>query len=119
MEILIAISKSMAVVAQSDYFYQAMAAVTIIAMFIGSLLYNGDLNQLRKASLTIFTYGGLIVLTNMSRIISFGASTASHLIKQGQAFNGTSTVIYVTLFYLFGLRIGVSVHRRARKGHNA
>lgn len=114
MTILAEICKSLIFVAQSDYFYQAMAAVTIIAMMIGSLLYNGDLNQLKKAALTIFTYGGMIVLTNMARIISSDTGVIRIMMVNGQAFNGTTTVIYVTLFYMIGVAIGVWVHKRSR-----
>lgn len=108
--------KSMLYVAQSDYFYQAMAAVTILAMFIGLIIYNGDLNQLKKAVLTIFTYGGMISLTNVSRIMSSPLGLSRTLMTHGQALNGTSTVIYVTFFYLLGLALGALVHKQARKG---
>lgn len=114
MDVATELYKSMIYVAQADYFYQAMASVTIIAMFIGSLLYNGDLNQLKKAMLTIFSYGGMISLTNVARIITSTAGVRRHLMADGQAFNGTTTVIYVTLFYMLGVGLGVLVHKRAR-----
>lgn len=115
MEILTELQKSLVFVAQSDYFYQAMAAVTIVGMLIGSMLYNGDLNQLKKATLTIFAYGSLIAMTNVARIISSEAGVTRNLMHQGQAFNGTTTIVYVTFFYLIGVVVGVFIHRGVRK----
>jgi hypothetical protein len=115
MDISIEIWKSLIFVAHAEYFWQAMAAVTIISMVIGALIYNGDLTELKKAILTIFTYGGMVALTNMARIITSEAGVKRNLMNEGQAFNGTTTVIYVTLFYLVGISLGVWAHKQARK----
>jgi hypothetical protein len=118
MEIFGEMTKSLIFVAQADSFYQAMAAVTIVSMLIGSLIYNGDLNQLKKAALTISSYGGMIILTNISRILSSDTGIKRAMMLNGQAFNGTTTVIYVTLFYIIGIALGVWVHKHARKESN-
>lgn len=115
MEILNEIVKSAIFVFQADFFYQAMALVTIIAIMVGSIIYNGDVAMAKKAVISIVAYGGMIVLTNISRIVSIGLIGPQQTMNQGQAFNGTTTVIYVTIFYLIGITLGVWMHRRSRK----
>jgi hypothetical protein len=114
MDVTTELYKSMIFVAQDEYFLLAMASVTVVAMLIGSVLYNGDLNQLKKASLTILTYGGLIAMTNVARIVNSPAGLVRAAMNQGQQFNGTVTILYVTLFYLFGIIIGVLIHWKVR-----
>jgi hypothetical protein len=115
MEVLNEVVKSLIFVKDAPYFYQAMALVTIIATMIGSIIYNGDVRGLSKAVISIFAYGGMIMLTNISRIITSNAGVVRSQMAQGQAFNGTTTVMYVTLFYLIGIVLGVWAHKHARK----
>lgn len=115
MPVINEIFKSAIFVFQADFFYQVMALVTIIAIMIGSIIYNGDVDMARKAIISILAYGGMIILTNLSRISSIGLTGPQLIMNQGQAYNGTTTTIFVTFFYLIGILLGVWMHKRVRK----
>lgn len=115
MEVANEIVKSLVFVAEADYFYQAMAIVTIMASMIGSMVYNGDLSSIRKAIVSIFCYAIMLMFTNISRLINYPDLLLPKEMTMGQQFNGTVTVVYVTFFYMLGLSLGVFIHKRARR----
>jgi hypothetical protein len=56
----------------------------------------------------------LIITVNLSRILpKLDINTASPLMSQ--PFASTETLIFVTVFYLFGIWLGVRLVRRAHK----
>lgn len=100
---------------QATGFWQAMAMVTIISTMIGSIIYNGDVNALRKAIIAIFTYGGLIMLTNIARVWGIGLENLYYPSGEIRALYPIATIVYVTFFYIAGIYCGVCIHKRVRK----
>lgn len=93
------------------FFWQAMALVTIIAMFIGSIVYNGDIDLAKKATLVLSSYAGMLVFTTLARIYD---STFFLLTDYRRAYAGVITTICITLFYITGIFLGVLAHKKGR-----
>jgi hypothetical protein len=95
------------------YFVPSMAVTVMVGIFIGSVIYDGILVEVKKAMLAIASYSLLITMTSMARItpkIPTATDTTSP-----QFFAGVVTILLVTLFYLFGMWLGVRVTNRAHK----
>jgi hypothetical protein len=99
-------------VANGLYFWQAMASVTILAMFVGSIIYNGDLVMVRKAALLITSYASMILLTTFTRIYG---NTGLVFVNHRNAYAGMITTACITFFYLVGIYLGVLAHKKGRK----
>lgn len=108
------LSRSFGYVMHAPFFWQAMACVTIVAMIIGTMVYNGDLDKLWRGILAILTYGLLILFTTITRVYSL-----THFIfpsmTNGQGLAGITTILIVTTFYIFGMYLGYLAHKLARK----
>lgn len=111
------ICRSFTYVVFAPFFWQAMALVTIISMFVGVLVYNGDLGKLGKTTMTIITYGGMIMLTSITRIYSYTQFSFAQML-QGQGLAGPMTILIVTIFYLIGLYLGLVAHKLGRRGNH-
>lgn len=107
-------SQSVAYVIGAPFFWQAMASVTIVAMILGTLVYNGDLDKLHRATIAIVSYGAMIMSTTMTRIFSTTNFVFEHM-KNGQIFAGVTTILLVTVFYLIGLYLGYTAHKLSKK----
>lgn len=105
--------RSIVYVVTAPFFWQAMAVTTIVAMIIGTLVYNGDLDKLWRATLAIITYGLLIVGTSVTRTYSLTGFHFEEML-QGQGLAGTTTILLVTAFYVFGLYLGYTAHKLAQ-----
>ncbi|MFA5768375.1 MAG: hypothetical protein WC871_02405 [Bacteroidales bacterium] len=99
-------------VMNGNFFWQAMAMVTIISMMIGSLICNGDLILFKKTSLVVVSYSILMILTTYARLLGNDPDVfARHV----QTLAGLVTTILITCFYLFGLFLGIQTHNLARR----
>ena len=97
-----------------NFFWLSMAGTTIVGLYIGAIVYNGDVIQVRKMLVALISYVSLLVFADLSRIIPTVAS--SHVANKSQPFAGVMTTFLITIFYLFGMWLGVKVVRLAR-GH--
>ena len=105
-------------VTSAPYFWHTMGATTASAVFLGAMLYNGDLRKLTKGLIAILPYTALLIATNIIRIsdkLEQTSSASNHV----TAWAGTMTIIYLTFFYILGLLLGVITtglaHRRTTK----
>lgn len=101
-------------VTNDSYFWISMSITTCIGIFIGAVLYDGLLNEVKKLVFSILSYAFLILMTNVSRIMPIINSGSVHDTKQ--PFAGTVTILFVTIFYLFGLWLGVYTVNKAHSG---
>ena len=102
-----------AYVSNGSGFWGSMGFATATAMIIGALLYDGRSYDLKKGVITIFTYSFFIFITIFSRILPVLPRVAEKNIPQ--AFASLTTILLVTLFYLLGLVLGVTVFRMPKK----
>lgn len=105
------ISQSFLYVVSDPYFWPSMSFTTIIGIFIGAVIYNGDLVQVRKALVAIGSYVLLLSIVNLSRVLPEVGIVANPY----KPIAGIVTMIIVTFFYLLGMWLGVKITRRAHK----
>ena len=104
--------ESIKYVVSDYYFVPSMAIVTMMGIFIGAVIYNGDVKEIRKVIAVVLTYALLLAMANLSRIIPL-LDTAE---TSYQPFAGITTLLFVTLFYVLGMFWGVYLTKKAHKG---
>lgn len=105
---------SLCYIAADPYFAPSMAFTVLCGLFIGSVIYDGELEDVKKALVALGSYSALILLTNMFRIIP-QLPTATNATSP-QFLASTATTLVVTFFYLLGMYLGVAITRYAHKG---
>ena len=98
-------------VMSDQFFWLSMTFTTFIGIFVGSIIYNGDIKDLSKGLILLATYVFMILLPTFFRIMP-QITTSQH---QYQLFAGIYTICIVTVFYLFGMFLGVVVTKLAHK----
>lgn len=96
---------SLVYVSNASYFWQSMGAVVACSVFIGAILYNGDLDRLSKGIVTTGAYASLLFTMTISRVLDTFSRTGVR--NADMALAGSSSILIVTLFYFMGLIIGV------------
>lgn len=105
--------ESFVFVSNGLFFWQAMAMVTIISMLIGSIVYNGDINMAKKATLVISSYALMLLFTTFARIYENTGLQFSNT-NYINAYAGMITTFCITLFYIVGIFLGVLAHKKGR-----
>ena len=99
--------ESIKYVTGDQFFWIAMSLTTCSGIYIGAILYDGILDEVKKAAVVITSYTALLLSVNLPRILSVLANTAIH--DTYQPFAGTVTIMFVTLFYVLGMILGVRI----------
>ena len=104
-------------VMDAPFFWQAMAATTICAMFIGGTLHNGDFNSVRKASISIGSYIIMLLFTTVARVLPFyiEAAKTKTVSELAQTYANPVTILLISFFWFIGIWWGVYLVNRARK----
>lgn len=95
------------------FFWPAMAFTTIIGIFIGAVIYDGLLEDIKKMILSLTVYGLIIATVNITRIIPKFVDHS--IVDPSKPLASTVTLILVTLFYLLGMYIGVQMVNKAHR----
>lgn len=100
-------------VANQNMFWGTMGFTTAMAMFIGVLLYDGNLDQAKKGIWAVLSYVFMLVWLNMVRIFPITASPnyVYHENNYGMAYAGIATITYITIAWLLGILIGVRLFK--------
>jgi len=94
------------------YFWPSMTFTTMVGIFIGAVIYDGDVREVRKGLIALASYVLLLATVNLTRVIpEIGAASVPY-----KPIAGIVTMILVTVFYLFGMWLGVKITKRAHKG---
>jgi len=104
-----------AYVTNAPFFWQLMAVTTIIAMFIGAMIHNGDFKGLRKHIISLGSYILMLLTTTGSRVLPIylekkHSATPENL---AQIWATPVTVLFLSAFWLFGLFWGVCLVNRS------
>lgn len=110
---LIYIKAALIYVASDPYFWVSMAFTTIMGMFIAAAIYDGQLKEIKKFLIGLGGYASLLIMTTGARIIPYLSQTPGDFPYMPLA--GIATVFYLTVFYLFGMCLGVCVSHCAHK----
>lgn len=111
------ILSSLEYVVNGAMFWGAMGFTTAIGMFVGALLYDGELDQARKGLLSVLSYACMLLWVNFHRVNETLASKNFDFGNHPEyAPAGTITVIVVSIAWILGVLIGVFLFRRKYKG---
>lgn len=97
--------QSLIFVASDQYFWFGMGLTFAISMFVGAIIYNGDMAQAKKGLVTISSYAMLLIYVNVARI----GPQLTHVVNPSQPFAGIATILYLTVFYVAGMVWGVGM----------
>lgn len=100
---------NIAYITGAPFFWQLMAVTTIIAMFIGAMLHNGDFKGLRKHILSLGAYVLMLLTTTIARVtpIYFAKKHEFTPENLAQIWANPITIFFLTFFWFFGLFWGV------------
>jgi hypothetical protein len=101
-------------VTNASFFYQTMGMTAATSIFIGAALYNGEVSQMWKGAIVLTTYTGLLLMTTMTRVFeTLTNPNIPHNVPL--AYAGAITIIFLTLYYILGMIIGVYTVQKARR----
>lgn len=104
--------ESLKYVAGDYYFVPSMAIIAMMGIFIGAVIYNGDVKEIKKVIAVVLTYAALLAMANLSRIIPLLGLTKNNY----QPLAGMVTLFFVTIFYVLGMGWGVYLTKKAHNG---
>ncbi len=84
-------------------------------MFVGSIIYNGELRMVMKGVVTVLSYALFLFIINADRVSNALAGKEVRPVDLIQAHAANATVIMVTIAYITGMVLGVMVTSHARK----
>jgi hypothetical protein len=90
-------------------FWASVGFTVAIAMFVGAMVYNGNIAQARKGIVSVASYGLMLFWMTISRVTQtyFDTNGFSHSSRPEFAFAGTITIVVVSLAWLLGMVLGV------------
>lgn len=92
---------------------QSMGFIVAIGMFIGAGIFDGKIEETKKGLAVTLSYGGSIIWITVMRVyytldsIPPGQRTGN----MANAYNGISTIIFVSLFWFIGVYLGVVAYK--------
>lgn len=99
-------------VASQNLFWGSMGFTTAIAMFVGVMLFDGNMEQTKKGLVSVLSYAGMIFWTTLIRVMPISLESTVHTER---VYAGIATVAYITFFWLLGIFIGVNIFRLRHK----
>lgn len=97
---------SLTYISQAPYFWLSMGMVCAIAMFIGAIIYDGELENAYKGIISVGMYGFFLFQIIFTRVsANYGALSVS--LSPAQVYANLTTVIVVSIGWLIGIGIGV------------
>lgn len=106
------ILQSLYYVTSDFYFWPSMTFTTMVGIFIGAVIYDGDLKQIGKALVAISSYILLLTTANLTRVIP----EINVVVNPYKPIAGIVTMVIVTIFYLLGMFLGVLITKHAHRG---
>jgi hypothetical protein len=100
-------------IVMAPFFWQSMGFTTAIAMFVGAVIYNGDLNQARKGIISVTSYAIMILWVIFSRIFNI-YDFSDPTFKPAMAFASIITIAFVSFFWLVGIIFGVFIYKNRK-----
>ena len=100
-------------VASAPSFWSALGYTTASAMFVGSIIYNGEFRLAMKGIITIVSYALFLLIITNDRV-AYVAQTQG-LNNVVMAYAGQATIVITSIAYILGMILGVLVTSYARK----
>lgn len=103
-------------VTSAPYFWVTMGMITGLSMFIGAIIFDGDLSIASKAMIGLGSYIFFVIQTQLVRI---GNALQNNMIRHSEPFMfyaSNATLIIISLFWIFGVLLGVFISSRVHGG---
>lgn len=105
---LIEIATSSAYVAQAPQFWPAMGTIMGISVFIGAIIYDGQMKEATRGIITLISYCVLLFWMTISRVL--------HNYRPGYAnpelaWASATSIVMTSFFFIMGILLGVSVFK--------
>ena len=113
---IMAFPASVAYISSAPYFWISMGMTTGIAMFIGAIIYDGELEYAWKGLLGIGMYSFFLFQVMFTRV-NYNYVQITKTLNAGQAYANLTTVVVVSLFWTIGVLFGVLVSSRFHGNH--
>jgi len=101
-------------ISSAPLFWASMGMVVATAMFIGAMVYNGDLKKITKVLLSVLVYAFFLTAVTTNRL--YFAFISGNFDDPVLAFAGVMTTVIVTLFYILGMFFGVLLVKWIKNG---
>lgn len=104
--------QSILYVTGDPFFWASMGFTTMVGIFVGAVIYDGQVDQIKKLIAALTSYVILLLVVNLTRVIP-------EMIMATNPFKPIAsavTTVIVTIFYLFGMWLGVKLVKRAHNG---
>lgn len=119
MDIFHVILDSIKYVTSANMFWSSMGFTTAVAMFVGSLIYQGCTTQAKKGIISVLAYAGMLIWVTSFRLFdTFTDQEIGPIQSQHPevAFAQLITICFLTVFWLFGIILGITlVHLTTKK----
>lgn len=99
-------------ITSDPYFCLSMGLTTSIGMFVGAVIYDGLLRDVKKAVIVLISYAFLLGATTLARVLP---KIPNEVVNVNQPFAGVETIIIITIFYILGMWFGVKLVNKAGK----
>ena len=103
-------------VINAPFFWGSMGFTVAIAMFAGVLLYDGQMNQVKKGAISVLSYASTIFWVTVSRILETTGSPGYKTYNPEYAYAGIMTLVLITLSWMLGITLGVRVFKYIYRG---
>jgi len=94
-------------------FWSGLGYTTASAMFIGSIIYNGEFKLAMKGVITVLSYALFLLIITSARVDS--VATQGQIVNLAKAYAGIATIYITSAAYILGMIMGVLVTRYARR----
>lgn len=116
MEYIQAFPASLVYISAAPYFWLSMGMSAAIAMFIGAIIYDGELEYAWKGLLSVGMYGFFLAQIIFTRV-NYNYTTILHGLTPGQAWANITTILVLSTFWIIGVMLGVFVSSFFHKNH--
>jgi hypothetical protein len=105
---LIEIATSSAYVAQTPQFWPSMGTIMAISVFIGAIIYDGQMREATRGIITLVSYCTLLFWMTISRVMQ---NYKPGYLHPEFIWAGAVTILITSLFFILGILLGVTVFK--------
>lgn len=93
-----------------NMFWGSMGFTTAMAMFVGVLLYNGNIDHAKRGLFGVLSYAAMLFWTTLVRVMP-NALEHNFTYNSPRPFAGLMTILLITFFWMLGVFIGVNMFK--------
>jgi hypothetical protein len=116
MEYIQAFPASLTYISSAPYFWLSMGMSAGFAMFIGAIIYDGELEYVWKGLLSVGMYGFFLAQITFTRV-NYNYTIILQGLTPGQAWANITTIVVLSCFWVIGVMIGVFISSFFHKNH--